>query len=112
MNVNTGTIFGLIIWSAVAALIVGIGIWSWKSPKAVGFYSGVEPPKVRDVRKYNHAVACLWFVYAALFEILGLPLLAEKKGQPLFLVSILGVVFITILLMAAYNRILSKHRRD
>ena len=109
---NTGTIFGIIIWSAVAALIVGIGIWSWKSKEAVGFYSGVRPPKVRDVRKYNHAVARLWFAYAALFELLGLPLLAEKKGRPLFLVSILGVVLLSVLLTAAYNRILSKHRRD
>ena len=109
---NTGMIFGLIVWSAVAALIVGIGIWSWRSKKAVGFYSGVEPPKVRDIRRYNHAVAVLWFVYAALFELLGLPFLLQKKGKPLFLISILGVVLITILLMAAYNRILSRYRTE
>ena len=62
---NTFKIFGLVIWSAVALLIVGVGIWSWKSPKAIGFFAGVEPPKVKDVQKYNRAVACLWFVYAA-----------------------------------------------
>ena len=52
-------IIGLIIWSSVTLLIIGIGIWSWNSKKPAGFYAGVEPPKVNDVQKYNHAVGIL-----------------------------------------------------
>ena len=68
-------IVGFVIWSAVSLLLLGIGIWSWRSEKAVGFYTGVKPPEVTDVRAYNHSVGKLWFAYAVLFELLYIPLL-------------------------------------
>ena len=105
-------IFGLITWSSVTILIIGIGIWSWKSKKPAGFYAGVEPPKVKNVRKYNHAVAFMWFAYAILFELLGLPFLFQKQNSPMFILTILGVVAITIALAIVYNRILAKYRDD
>ena len=105
-------IFGLITWSSVTILIIGIGIWSWKSKKPAGFYAGVEPPKVKNVRKYNHAVAFMWFAYAILFELLGLPFLFQKQNSPMFILTILGVVAITIALVIVYNRILAKYRDD
>ena len=101
---------GFIIWSAVSLLLLGIGVWSWKSGKTVGFYTGVKPPEVSDVRKYNRSVAVLWFVYAILFELLGLPLLFMKQNSAGFLWSILGVPVISIALMIAYTRILAKYR--
>lgn len=104
-------IAGFVIWSAVAVLIIGIGIWSWNAKKPVGFYAGTAPPKVTDLRKYNHAVGILWFVYAALFELLGIPLLYSKQNAAVFVVTVLGVVFITIALMTAYNRILARYRQ-
>ncbi|MBR6960559.1 MAG: SHOCT domain-containing protein [Clostridiales bacterium] len=52
---------GFVIWSAVALMLVGVGVWALRSMKAVGFFAGVEAPKVTDVRKYNRAVAGLWF---------------------------------------------------
>ena len=70
-------IAGFIIWSIIALVLIGIGIWAWKSNKAVGFFSGVKPPEVSDARKYNHSVAVLWFAYAVLFELLGLPFLFQ-----------------------------------
>lgn len=105
-------IIGLIIWSSVTVLIIGIGIWSWNAKKPAGFYEGVEPPKVKNVQKYNHAVAILWFVYAILFELLGFPFLFEKQNSPMFVLTILGVVAITIALLFVYNRILAKYRQD
>ena len=39
-----------IIWSSVALIIFGIGIYSLLAKKAVGFYSGIEPPKVTDTK--------------------------------------------------------------
>ena len=105
-------IYGLVIWSSVAVLITGIGVRSWKSKKPAGFFAGVEPPKVKNVRKYNHAVAVMWFAYAILFELLGLPFLFQKQNSPMFILTILGVVAITIALVIVYNRILAKYRDD
>ena len=102
-------IIGFVIWSIVFLVLLGIGIWAWKSGKAVGFYTGTEPPEVTDVRKYNRSVAVLWFVYAGLFELLGLPFLFLKKNVLGFLLSIAGVPMISIALMIVYNRILRKY---
>ncbi len=104
-------IFGFVIWSLVALVLVGIGIRAWKSEKAVGFYTGTKPPEVTDVRKYNRAVAVLWFVYAGLFGLLGLPLLFGKRNTPVFLLSIAGVPVISIALMFVYNMILRRYER-
>ena len=104
-------IVGFIIWSAVGLMLLGVGIWTRRSEKPAGFFSGVKPPEVSDVRRYNRATAALWFAYAALFELLGLPLLFLKQNSAGFIWSILGVVFITIALPIAYSRILSKHRK-
>ena len=62
---------GFIIWSAIFLMLLGIGIWAWNSGKAVGFFAGVQPPEVKDVRAYNHAVAWLWFGYAAVLNCWG-----------------------------------------
>lgn len=102
---------GFIIWSVVAVLLCGIGILARRSKKAVGFFAGVEPPEVRDVKKYNHAVARIWFVYAGVFELSGLPLLFLKRNSPLFILSILGVAFASIGLAVAYTFIESKYQK-
>ena len=105
-------LIGFIIWSAVSLLLLGIGILTWNSGKAAGFFSGVEPPEVKDIRKYNHSVAFLWFAYALLFWLLGIPLLFLKQNSALFVLSILGTVMITIGLVIAYQKILQKHRKE
>ena len=104
-------IAGFVIWSIVALILFGIGIWTWRADKAVGFFSGVKPPEVSDVRKYNHSVSVLWFAYAGLFELLGIPFLFLKQNSAGFLLSVLGVPLISIALMIVYSRILARYRR-
>jgi len=104
-------IIGFVIWSIVFLVLLGIGIWSWTSGKAVGFYTGTNPPEVTDVRGYNRSVAVLWFVYAGLFELLGLPFLFLKQNRSGFLWAVAGVPVITVALMIVYNRILRKYER-
>ena len=104
-------LIGFIVWSIIALVIIGIGIWSWNSKKAVGFFAGVNPPKIKDVRKYNHSVAVLWFVYAVLFELLGLPLLFYEQNSAVFLLPGLGIPFISIGLMIAYTLMVNKHKK-
>ena len=104
-------IFGFVIWSSVFLVLLGIGIWAWKSDQAVGFYTGTKHPEVTDVRKYNRSVAVLWFAYAGLFELLGLPFLFLKQNAAGFLWTVLGTVVISISLMIVYNRVLRKYER-
>lgn len=105
-------IIGFVIWSIVAVLFLGIGLWSRKSEKAVGFFSNTKPPEVTDIAKYNKAVSIIWFVFAIILELLGLPLLFLKQNSPLFLVVVLGTVFLVIGIIIAYIRIEGKYRKE
>lgn len=89
-------VIGFIIWSIVALIFLGIGISTYRAKDAVGFFTGVKPPVVKDVKRYNKSVSIIWFVFAEIFEILGIPLLFLKQNSPFFLVSILGVVVLII----------------
>ena len=51
-----GMIIGFVIWSFCAVLFFIVGIVDLKSAKPVGFFTGVKPPKITDVKKYNKAV--------------------------------------------------------
>ena len=104
-------LFGFIIWSLISLVILVIGIRCWKSEKAVGFFTGVKPPAVSDIRKYNRSVAVLWFAYAALLELLGLPFLFLKHNAAGFLLCIAGVPVISLALMLVYTRILRRYER-
>ena len=102
-------IVGFLIWSIIAILLTGIGIWTWNSKGAAGFFAGVKPPEVKDIKKYNHAVAILWFAYAIVFELFGIPLLFYKQNPTGFVFSVLGVVFSSLGLAIGYHLILSKY---
>lgn len=104
-------VLGFIIWSSVGLIAVIIGIISWTSKNPVGFFAGVKPPEVDDVKKYNHSCGLLWFVYALFFELLGLPLLFLEQNSAGFVIPLLGTVFITIGLIVIYMRIVSKHQK-
>ena len=104
-------IIAFIIWSAVTILILVIGILTWRAKKPAGFFTGVEPPKVTDTQAYNHAVAILWFVYAALFELLGIPVLFLRQNSAGVLPVVLGVPAITIALAVAYHLILTRYEQ-
>ena len=102
---------GFVIWTAVAIAIAVIVIIAGRSGKPSGFFAGVNPPEVNDVVKYNHSVGTLWVVYAVLLELFGVPLLFWKQNSAGFVISILGVVFISIGLVIAYTFILAKYRK-
>ena len=98
-------IVAFIIWTIVALGCSGIGLWAWLSKTEVGFFAGVKPPKVKDPIKYNHQVALLWFAYALIYELLGIPFLFFKQNSAMFIITLLGVMALTIGLLVAYTYI-------
>ena len=103
-------VIAFVIWSIVAILFFGIGIWSRKSKKPVGFWSNVSAPEVNDVKRYNNAVSVIWFVFAVIFELLGLPLLFFKQNSPILVFVAVGVIFLIIGVMGAYTIVENKFR--
>lgn len=102
--------FAFVIWSIVAAFFVGIGVSCRKSDAAVGFFTFVKPPVVSDVRKYNNAVAVLWFIAAAIMEIMGVPFLFFEQNSLVFIIVIFAMMLLVIGMMAAYIRIVIKYK--
>ena len=104
-------IIGFVIWSIVALIFLWIGINCRKSKEAVGFFTFVEPPTVKDVTAYNNAVAVLWFVAAGVLELIGIPILFLKQNSPLFILIIFAVVILVIVMMMLYLKIESKYKK-
>ena len=101
---------GFIIWSLHTLIFIALGITCLRQKDAVGFFTFREAPKVTDVRKYNKAVAILWFVSGIIFEALGVPLLFLEQNSPLFVVVILGTFALIIGLIVVYTMIENKYR--
>ncbi len=99
-----------IIWSIVASLFVVIGIVNWRSKTEVGFFTGVEPGKKKDIVGYNHAVAKIWFFYAAVLEMIGLPFVVIPQNSIMAVVVILAVVLLTIGIMIVYVKVDAKYK--
>ncbi|MCM1493834.1 MAG: hypothetical protein NC180_11495 [Muribaculaceae bacterium] len=103
-------IIGFVVWSVIAALFLGIGICGLKSKDAVGFFTFVKAPTVKDVKKYNRAVSILWFAGAVLLEIIGVPLLFFEQNSPIFIFEVFAVIVLVIGMIIGYIKVEKKYR--
>ncbi len=99
-----------LIWSFVGFCFAGMGIYCLTAKKPVGFWANAEVFQVSDLKKYNRAMAKFWFVFGAVFILLGLPLL-DGQNSPLVIVTILGVMFEAIGAMIFYTLVIEKKYR-
>ena len=65
--------------------------------------------EVEDVKGYNRAVAKLWFVYGAVFIVMGLPLL--QQNSPYIMLSVVGMMLETVGVMIVYTLVIDKKYR-
>ena len=100
-----------VIWSVCAVIFLLIGMSCRKSKEAAGFFTFVKPPAVKSVERYNRAVSALWFSGAALFEVIGIPVLFFEQNSPGYIFLILAVMLWALGMMVAYTRIEAKHRK-
>ena len=99
------------IWSLCTVTFLVIGIISFRSEKPAGFFAGVNPPEVKDVKKYNHTVGRIWFIGAGIFELIGIPFLFGKQNSPIFIIVLVGTVFWSIGMMISYVLITAKYTK-
>ena len=104
------TKIAFMIWTIVSGIFLMIGLSCWKSKKEVGFFTGVKPPKMKDVVAYNHAVAKIWFVFAAVLETTGIPLLFIQQNSPFALLLVGEMMILVIAVMIVYIRVEKKYR--
>ena len=93
-----------IIWAIVGVFFIGMGLCVFHSKRAkpFGFWANAETVPIEDVKGYHRALGVLWCVYGILFVLVGLPLLSVNHSW-LIILSVLGVMFISIGAMIAYT---------
>ncbi|MEF9941436.1 MAG: hypothetical protein RSA90_05575 [Lachnospiraceae bacterium] len=101
-----GTI-GFIVWALVGCFMIGLGIRAFFSKKVVGFWANIKTFRVNDIRGYNHATGKLFILYGVVFIVLGMPLLSGQN-TPYILLSVLGVMMETIVIMVIYSLVVTK----
>lgn len=108
-----GGMIGFAIWALGGVLFAAIGIAAYVSKKPAGFWANTKAPmaeELSDVAGYNHAVAKLFWAYAAVFVLLGLPLL-DGQNSPWAILSILGIMAETIAAMVCYVLVIERKYR-
>lgn len=103
----SGTVAGFVLWCIVGCFFIGLSIYALFSKKAMGFWANAEVFEVTNVKKYNTAVAKLFFIFGIVFILLGLPLLSKTMTLLIFL-SIIGVMIETITTMIIYTLVIEK----
>lgn len=99
-----------IIWVICGLFFLGMGIYSFRAKKEVGFWANAETLPMKNVKGYNKAMGKLWCVYSVIFILLGLPLLAGQNAA-IIVVSVLGIVFEMLGAMVVYLHIEEKYRK-
>ena len=106
----TENIIGFVIWAIVGVIIISLGIISYFSRKLVGFWANIKPISVNNITGYNRAVGKLFVTYGIILIALGLPLL--RQNSPFILLSILGVILETIVIMAIYSLYIERKYKE
>lgn len=105
-----GRIIGFVLWAIVGCILIGIGISSYFSKKAVGFWANIKTFPIKDIKGYNHAMCKLFISYGVVFIVLGIPMICDQN-TPYILLSVVGVMIETIVMMSIYNVFIEKKYR-
>ena len=106
-----GNIIGFVIWVLVGVIIISLGIRAYFSRKLVGFWANIKPISVNDITGYNRVVGKLFVIYGVILIALGLPLLL-RQNHPFILLSVLGVMIETIVIMAVYSLCIERKYKE
>ena len=101
----TEILIGFGIWCITGCFFIGLGIFSFFSKKAIGFWANVDMFEVTDIKKYNSAMGKLFCTMGVIFILLGFPLLQNTIW---ILFSVIGVFVEVIMAMIIYTTVIEK----
>lgn len=107
----TGNMIGFVIWVIVGVVIIGLGVRACLSKKVAGFWANIRSISVNDITGYNRAVGKLFVIYGVIFIALGLPLISGQNSS-FILLSVLGAMIETIVIMAIYSLCIERKYKE
>lgn len=98
-----GCIIAFVCWLIVGITSIIIDLFDYKTTTHItrGFWANIKITPAKDVKSHNKALGKLWIVFGAVFIVLGIPLLMGQNS-PAILITIIGVMFEVIVVMAVY----------
>lgn len=112
---NVETIFGFVIISFVAVIMVIIGLVQFhKKEEPVGFYNVIDPPKkeeITDILLWNKKHGRMWIIYGICIE-LGFWMGFIIPNEVLEIVFTLGGVIIPLpIMILRHNKLEREYKR-
>ena len=108
---NEGMIFGFIIISIVAGIMIVIGLCQvLKKDEPVGFYNVIDPPRkdeISDIIQWNKKHGVIWIVYGICIE-LGFWLGFFMPNEVFEMIFMMGGVLVPLPFMVMRHRKLEK----
>ena len=99
-----------VIWLMASIVFLGLAGYARAAHRPVRFWNVTKDIQVRDIHKYNRAVARMWTVFAAVVAVIGLPLLFAGQNSAWAVIPILGGMASAIALMVLYSGIEKTYR--
>lgn len=98
-----GCIIAFIIWliTGIAFIIIGLFDYNTSTHITRGFWANIKTAPAKDVKLHNKALGKLFIIFGIVFIVLGVPLLMGQNS-PAILITIIGVMFEVIAVMAVY----------
>ena len=115
VDIMVESIFALVIYLLVAAIMLGIGISQYRSKSPVGFYSGEKPPmesELTDVDAWNKKHGKMWIWYGVIIIIsylAGIPFLVLDSVW--CVVPLCGGIILPLPFMIRYHHKLVREYR-
>lgn len=69
------------MWELFGCFMIGLGISTFFSKKAISFWANIKTFPVNDIRGYNRATGKLFITYGFIFIVLGALLLSGQNTQ-------------------------------
>lgn len=95
-----------------SAIVYAISVFAWRRKRPMYFFIGVETnaSRIKDVAKFNHWIAFIWFLYGSSFLGIGLIHLLGQYDLSVSLtqsVPLIGILFVVV----AHGGVYLMHRQ-
>lgn len=102
---------GFFAYLGCAILFFALACYACFSKQPVGIWANQKGrPNVSDVSGYNRAAAKLFAACGVVMALCGLPMLLDEHVAVVLLVSVVGMMLVTVVMIAAVVKIDQKYK--
>ncbi|MCQ2551083.1 MAG: hypothetical protein MJ146_02675 [Clostridia bacterium] len=108
------TIISGMAFGFCAVVMIGIGVYQYRSKEPVGFYTGVEPPKAEeltDVEGWNREHGKMWIIYGVVFILSWLVGLLFKESTLILIPYSMGLFVPPLVIVIRHGKLKRRYMK-